>query len=64
MRFFTGSKAGVAICLGLTLGGALIAGEDIPLAARIISACDTYEAIVTDRPYRDCLGEKPENEPC
>jgi HD-GYP domain-containing protein (c-di-GMP phosphodiesterase class II) len=29
-----------------------LAGEDIPLAARIISACDTYEAIVTDRPYR------------
>jgi HD-GYP domain-containing protein (c-di-GMP phosphodiesterase class II) len=29
-----------------------LAGEEIPLAARIISACDTYEAIVTDRPYR------------
>jgi HD-GYP domain-containing protein (c-di-GMP phosphodiesterase class II) len=29
-----------------------LAGEDIPLAARIIAACDTYEAIVTDRPYR------------
>lgn len=29
-----------------------IAGEDIPLAARIIAACDTYDAIVTDRPYR------------
>jgi HD-GYP domain-containing protein (c-di-GMP phosphodiesterase class II) len=29
-----------------------LAGERIPLAARIISACDTYEAIVTDRPYR------------
>jgi putative nucleotidyltransferase with HDIG domain len=29
-----------------------LVGEDIPLAARIISACDTYEAIVTDRPYR------------
>ena len=29
-----------------------IAGEDIPLAARIISACDTYDAIVTERPYR------------
>ncbi len=27
-----------------------IAGEDIPLAARIIAACDTYDAIVTDRP--------------
>jgi HD-GYP domain-containing protein (c-di-GMP phosphodiesterase class II) len=29
-----------------------LAGEAIPLAARIISACDTYDAIVTDRPYR------------
>ena len=29
-----------------------LCGERIPLAARIISACDTYEAIVTDRPYR------------
>ena len=29
-----------------------IGGEDIPLAARIIAACDTYDAIVTDRPYR------------
>jgi HD-GYP domain-containing protein (c-di-GMP phosphodiesterase class II) len=29
-----------------------LAGEDIPLAARIIAACDTYDAIITDRPYR------------
>jgi HD-GYP domain-containing protein (c-di-GMP phosphodiesterase class II) len=29
-----------------------LAGERIPLAARITSACDTYDAIVTDRPYR------------
>jgi HD-GYP domain-containing protein (c-di-GMP phosphodiesterase class II) len=29
-----------------------LAGEAIPLAARIIAACDTYEAMVTDRPYR------------
>ncbi|HEV2975914.1 MAG TPA: HD domain-containing phosphohydrolase [Solirubrobacteraceae bacterium] len=29
-----------------------LVGEQIPLAARIIAACDTYEAIVTDRPYR------------
>jgi HD-GYP domain-containing protein (c-di-GMP phosphodiesterase class II) len=29
-----------------------LAGEDIPLAARIIAVCDTYDAIVTDRPYR------------
>jgi len=29
-----------------------LVGEQIPLGARIISACDTYDAIVTDRPYR------------
>jgi putative nucleotidyltransferase with HDIG domain len=29
-----------------------LAGEQIPLAARIVAACDTYDAIVTDRPYR------------
>ena len=29
-----------------------LVGETIPLAARIIAACDTYDAIVTDRPYR------------
>lgn len=27
-------------------------GSEIPLAARIVAACDTYDAIVTDRPYR------------
>jgi HD-GYP domain-containing protein (c-di-GMP phosphodiesterase class II) len=29
-----------------------LAGEAITLAARIIAACDTYDAIVSDRPYR------------
>lgn len=29
-----------------------LAGERIPLAARIVAACDTYDAMVTDRPYR------------
>jgi HD-GYP domain-containing protein (c-di-GMP phosphodiesterase class II) len=27
-------------------------GEQIPLASRIIAACDTFDAIITDRPYR------------
>jgi diguanylate cyclase (GGDEF)-like protein len=27
-------------------------GDDIPLGARIISVCDAYDAMVTDRPYR------------
>ena len=29
-----------------------MAGEDIPLEARIIFACDAYHAMTTDRPYR------------
>ncbi len=29
-----------------------LADQEIPLPARIIAACDTYDAIVTDRPYR------------
>jgi diguanylate cyclase (GGDEF)-like protein len=29
-----------------------LAGEDIPLGARIVSACDAYDAMVTDRPYK------------
>ncbi|MDA0181347.1 diguanylate cyclase [Solirubrobacter phytolaccae] len=29
-----------------------LAGEQIPLAARIVAVCDTYDAIVTDRSYR------------
>jgi HD-GYP domain-containing protein (c-di-GMP phosphodiesterase class II) len=33
-----------------------LAGHSIPLAARIIAACDTYDAIVTDRPYRRARG--------
>jgi HD-GYP domain-containing protein (c-di-GMP phosphodiesterase class II) len=29
-----------------------LAGEEIPLAARIVFACDAYNAMTTDRPYR------------
>jgi HD-GYP domain-containing protein (c-di-GMP phosphodiesterase class II) len=32
-----------------------LAGEDIPLAARIVSACDAYNAMTTDRSYRKAL---------
>jgi HD-GYP domain-containing protein (c-di-GMP phosphodiesterase class II) len=32
-----------------------ISGEAIPLAARIICACDTYSAMTTNRPYRAAL---------
>jgi diguanylate cyclase (GGDEF)-like protein len=29
-----------------------LAGEEIPIGARVIAVCDAYEAIVSDRPYR------------
>jgi putative nucleotidyltransferase with HDIG domain len=32
-----------------------LAGEAIPLAARIVSACDAYNAMTTDRSYRAAL---------
>jgi putative nucleotidyltransferase with HDIG domain len=32
-----------------------LVGEDIPLEARIISCCDTWNAMRTDRPYRKAL---------
>jgi HD-GYP domain-containing protein (c-di-GMP phosphodiesterase class II) len=33
-------------------------GEDIPLGARIFAICDTYDAIISDRPYRK--GQTPD----
>lgn len=33
-------------------------GEEIPLGARIFAICDTYDAIISDRPYR--RGRSPE----
>jgi HD-GYP domain-containing protein (c-di-GMP phosphodiesterase class II) len=33
-----------------------LAGEGIPLASRIIFACDAYDAMMSDRPYRTALG--------
>jgi putative nucleotidyltransferase with HDIG domain len=32
-----------------------LAGEAIPVAARIVSACDAFNAMTTDRPYRKAL---------
>jgi HD-GYP domain-containing protein (c-di-GMP phosphodiesterase class II) len=34
-----------------------LAGEQIPLGARIIAIADTIDAMITDRPYRKALGE-------
>ena len=33
-----------------------LAGEEIPLGARIVQVCDAYDAMVTDRSYREALG--------
>jgi HD-GYP domain-containing protein (c-di-GMP phosphodiesterase class II) len=33
-----------------------LAGEEIPLIARIVCCCDAYDAMTTDRPYRRALG--------
>jgi diguanylate cyclase (GGDEF)-like protein len=35
-----------------------LAGEEIPLGARIVFACDTFEAMTTDRPYRAALPDE------
>jgi putative nucleotidyltransferase with HDIG domain len=32
-----------------------LAGEEIPLLARIVSCCDAFNAMTTDRPYRKAL---------
>ncbi|PKK97466.1 MAG: hypothetical protein CVV58_01145 [Tenericutes bacterium HGW-Tenericutes-3] len=33
-------------------------GEEIPLISRVISICDAYEAMTSDRPYRKALGQQ------
>ncbi|MBI4898667.1 MAG: HD-GYP domain-containing protein [Actinobacteria bacterium] len=33
-------------------------GAEIPLASRIVLACDAYHAMTSDRPYRRSLGER------
>jgi len=30
-------------------------GERIPLLSRILAVCDSYDAMTSDRPYRDCV---------
>jgi HD-GYP domain-containing protein (c-di-GMP phosphodiesterase class II) len=32
-----------------------LAGDQIPLGARIICTCDAYNAMVTDRPYEPAM---------
>jgi HD-GYP domain-containing protein (c-di-GMP phosphodiesterase class II) len=35
-----------------------LAGENIPLIARIISVVDTFDAMTTNRPYRAALDDR------
>jgi HD-GYP domain-containing protein (c-di-GMP phosphodiesterase class II) len=35
-----------------------LAGEEIPLGSRIVLACDAYDAMTTDRPYRQAMSRK------
>ena len=44
-----------------------LAGEEIPLGARVIAVCDAWDAMVTDRPYRRAMSRAealPELERC
>jgi GAF domain-containing protein len=34
-----------------------VAGNEIPIASRIVLACDAYHAMISDRPYRDAMGK-------
>src|SRR5205823_8116570 len=36
-----------------------LAGEDIPLAARIVAVCDAFDAITSNRPYHEGKKGKP-----
>ena len=35
-----------------------LAGDDIPLIARIVLVCDAFHAMTSDRPYRAAMGEE------
>jgi len=35
-----------------------LASDQIPLLARIVSVCDAYDALISDRPYRDHLSHE------
>ena len=33
-----------------------LSGEEVPLASRIVLACDAWHAMTSDRPYRESIG--------
>ena len=34
-----------------------LAGEQIPLGARVVAVCDAFDAMTSDRPYRPAMSE-------
>ena len=36
-----------------------LAGEEIPLGARIVAVCDAFDAMIADRPYRARAWTRP-----
>ena len=38
--------------------------EDIPLLSRIIAVADAYNAMTSDRPYREAMPSRVENAAC
>jgi putative nucleotidyltransferase with HDIG domain len=34
-----------------------LAGDEIPLGARVVAVCDAFDAMTTERPYRDLVSE-------
>ena len=41
-----------------------LAGESIPLGARIVSACDAWDAMITTRPYRKAMASATRSPSC
>ncbi len=35
-----------------------LSGDDIPLGARIVGTCDAFDAMITDRPYRNGMPQE------
>jgi HD-GYP domain-containing protein (c-di-GMP phosphodiesterase class II) len=35
-----------------------LAGEQIPLGARVVAVCDAFDAMISDRPYRQALSDE------
>jgi HD-GYP domain-containing protein (c-di-GMP phosphodiesterase class II) len=34
-----------------------LSGNEIPLGARVVAVCDAFDAMTTERPYRDSVSE-------